>query len=151
LKEAGAKGSVVQLGIDVPTETITLLRTEQGVDADEVTKGIPGDRPSYTLYGTGKGALFIYVCPLLSKVKERMVYAGTRRGAVHIAKGEGVDVLKTLEAGDPEDLGSGRIKEEVAALAGAGEDGDESAPGSGTATPTPRAGGFARPKRPGKR
>jgi twinfilin-like protein len=151
LRNAAVKGSVVQLGIEIATETVTLLKAEENVDADAVMKGISIDRPSYTLYGTGKGVLFIYVCPGSSKVKERMVYASSRRSVQYIAKEEGVDVLKTLEAGDPEDLDGGRIRDEVNALGA--EDGDESAPASGTATPTTAAGrgGFARPKRPGKR
>lgn len=153
LRTSSGSGSVVQLGIDISTETVTLLASETNVKTDAVPPLIPSNRPSYTFYtvphGPGvSGAIFIYVCPGNSKVKERMVYASSRRGVLHIAEGEGVKILKTLEAGEPDDL-KGRLEDEVRALAGPTEgNGDESAPGSGTGTPRP---GFARPKRPGKR
>ncbi|KAK5558595.1 Twinfilin-1 [Exophiala xenobiotica] len=150
----GASGLVVQMGIEVSSETLTLLGRREGVSVGDVAGMIPGDRPSYTFYSVGSGVVFLYVCPLSSKVKERMVYAGSRRGLLHIAEGEGVKVLKRLEAGDP-DEGSARLEEEVrelvkesGAAGGDAAEGEDSAPGSGTATPR---GGFARPKRPGRR
>ncbi|KAK4941160.1 Twinfilin-1 [Elasticomyces elasticus] len=147
-------GTVVQLGIEISTETLTLSDSKTGVSAGAVVGLIPSDRPSYTFYSVENGALFLYVCPGTSKVKERMVYASSRRGLLHVAETEGVKVLKRLEAGGPDELGGERIEEEVKSLSDAGGvgaegDGDaESAPGSGTATPR---GGFARPKRPGGR
>ncbi|KAI1623647.1 PTK9 protein tyrosine kinase 9 [Exophiala viscosa] len=153
LASAGA-GTVVQLGIEISTETLTLSDSKAGVSAGAVVGLIPSDRPSYTFYSVENGAVFIYVCPGTSKVKERMVYASSRRGLLHVAEMEGVKVLKRLEAGGPDELGGGRIEDEVKSLAGDGGlgaegDGDaESAPASGTATPR---GAFARPKRPGRR
>lgn len=149
----GAEGLTVQLGIEVASETTTLIARHDGVSVAQVVGLIPTDRPSYTFYSVSGGAVFIYVCPGVSRVKERMVYASSRRGLLHTAEGEGVKVLKRLEAGDPDEL-DGRLEEEVRGLsvgAGDGDDGDvaTSAPGSGTATP--RGGGFARPKRPGRR
>lgn len=156
LAQLNAGGAVVQLGIDVATETITLLSSKADVAPGAVVGLIPADRPSYTFYRSSAevpGCLFIYVCPGSSKIKERMVYASSRLGVVKLASGEGVEVVRKLEAGDPEDLQGGRLEDEVKSLvaaAGASGDGngDDSAPGSGTATPR---GGFARPKRPGKR
>ena len=156
-QEAGDAGVLVQFGIDIANETITQVGSPQsGVAAAAVHSRIPGDRPSYNLFVPGgvRGALFIYVCPGTSKVKERMLYASSGRYFVHLAKTEfGVDVVKRLEASEPEDLDGERIPEEIAALNGGavgGGDGVDGAPaGSGTATP--RGGGFARPKRPGKR
>lgn len=150
---AGASGLVVQMGIEVSSETLTLLGRQEGVSVGDVAGMIPGHRPSYTFYSVGSGVVFIYVCPGSSKVKERMVYASSRRGLLHIAEGEGVKVLKRLEAGDPDEV-SARLEEEVRDLVresagGDAAEGEESAPGSGTATPS--RGGFARPKRPGKR
>ncbi|KAG9793208.1 hypothetical protein ABEF93_004693 [Exophiala dermatitidis] len=157
-------GSLVQLGIDISSETITLLASKSDVEPAKVHTLIPADRPSYTLYAVphtqsqtqsqshSHGVIFIYVCPGTSRVKERMVYASSRRSVLYLAEAEGVKILKTLEAGEPDDL-SGRVEEEVKALLGSAEgeggNGDaSSAPGSGTGTPRP---GFARPKRPGKR
>lgn len=151
----GTEGLTVQLGIEVASETTTLIASHDNVSVAQVIGLIPTDRPSYTFYSVPGGAVFIYVCPGVSKVKERMIYASSRRGLLHIAEGEGVKVLKRLEAGDPDEL-EGRLEEEVRGLStvGAGEGGDDDgaaapAPGSGTATP--RGGGFARPKRPGRR
>jgi len=157
---SGGGGLLLQFGIDVPSETLILLSSKSDVNPDAVTGHIPSDRPSYTFYSVSStvatpGAIFIYVCPGTSKVKERMVHASSRLGVVKIAKGQGIEVLKTLEAGEPDELKE-RIGEEVRELnvaagglaGGLGDDGEDSAPGSGTATPR---GGFARPKRPGKR
>jgi twinfilin-like protein len=150
----GASGLVVQMGIEVSSETLILLGKREGVSVGDVARMIPGDRPSYTFYSVGSGVVFLYVCPGSSKVKERMVYASSRRGLLHIAEGEGVKVLKRLEAGDPDEV-SARLEEEVrelvkesGAVGGDAAEGEDSAPGSGTATPR---GGFARPKRPGRR
>lgn len=155
---SASSGTVVQLGIEISSETLTLSQSKTGVDIDGVVGLIPSDKPSYTFYAVETGAIFIYVCPGTSKVKERMVYASSRRGLVHLAETQGVKVLKRLEAGGPDELAGGRIAEEVKSLkADAAQDGGEegdadaqqsSAPGSGTATPR---GGFARPKRPGRR
>ncbi|EXJ95508.1 hypothetical protein A1O1_00630 [Capronia coronata CBS 617.96] len=160
LQEAGGSSSLVQLGIDIATETVTLLSTKAGVAPDAVPGLIPAGQPSYSFYSVprsheagnpGPGAIFIYVCPGTSKVKERMVYASSRRGVLQIADEEGVKVLKTLEAGEPDDL-VGRLDDEVKALAGPSEDaeadGKDAAPAS---TAGPARTGFARPKRPGKR
>lgn len=158
-------GMLVQFGIEIATETLTLLSSKPDVAADAVVRSIPADQPSYSFYTVaaasstagGVGTIFIYACPGASKVKERMIYASSRRGVLHVAEGEGVKVLRRLEAGDPDELGVGRVEDEVKSLTGASggaggvrADGvdDDSAPGSGTATPR---GGFARPKRPGKR
>ncbi|KAK5048255.1 hypothetical protein LTR84_005925 [Exophiala bonariae] len=154
----GGAGVLVQFGIDIPNETFTLVNApQQGVAPADVHRNIPADRPTYSVYAPGResginGVLFIYVCPGTSKVKERMVYASSGRFFVTYAKAEfGITVLKRLEASEPEDLDGARIPEEIAALSPpvAGDGGADSAPGSGTATP--RGGGFARPKRPGKR
>lgn len=154
-------GLVAQFGIDIANETFTQTSSPRsGVSPADVHRHIPADRPSYTIYAPGSrdshgppGVLFIYVCPGTSKVKERMVYASSGRFFVTYAQAEfGFKVLKRLEASEPDDLDGSRIPDEIAALnpAAAGvEGGVDSAPGSGTATP--RGGGFARPKRPGKR
>jgi len=121
-----------------------------------VASNVPTDRPSYTLYNAPgvPGSIFIYVCPGASKIKDRMIHASSRLGMTKVAGWEGVEIVKRLEAGDPEELGAERLEEEVKALiAAAGVTGDVAGGGGdeeGSGTATPR-GGFARPKRPGKR
>ncbi|KPI39429.1 Twinfilin [Cyphellophora attinorum] len=145
LASTTGEGAVVQLGIDISTETLTLLsHRDSGVQPTNLASSIPSDRPSYTFYrhpSAPTTALFVYVCPGTSKVKERMVYASSRSGVLEAAKSEGVEVSKRLEAGDPEEITAQRLDEEVAAAGGGNAE-------SGTSTPR---GGFSRPKRPGKR
>ena len=140
----GSGGAAVQLGIDIATETLTLLsQRENGVQPGALAKSIPTDRPSYTFYrhpAAPDTALFVYVCPGTSKVKERMVYASSRSGVLEAAKSEGVEISKRLEAGVPDEITEQRLNEEVSAAGGEAE--------SGTSTPR---GGFSRPKRPGRR
>ncbi|KAJ9607267.1 Twinfilin-1 [Cladophialophora chaetospira] len=155
---AASEGRLAIFSIDIPTEEIQVISTASDVQPANVADSLLQDRPSYTLYNAPgvPGTIFIYVCPGSSKIKERMIHASSRLGMTKLAGWEGVEIVKRLEAGDPEELGGGRLEEEVRALSaaagvtggvvGGGEDG--SAPGSGTGTPR---GGFARPKRPGKR
>lgn len=136
------EGVLIQLGIELGTETLTLLGSSVGVAPEEFLSGIPGDRPSYAFYrypGTPE-TVFLYTCPGGSKVKERMVYASTRSSVLSIAKDEGVDVSKRLEQGDAGEITADRLGEEVGVGGGAKEE---------AAVPSSR--GFARPKRPGKR
>jgi twinfilin len=56
--------------------------------------------------------IFVYTCPTASKIKERMIYAATRRFAVRVAETEaGLKVEKALEMSDPEELTENSIKE----------------------------------------
>ena len=137
----GGEGKLVMLGIDVSSETLQLLKCEE-VTPEEVRRTIPSDSPSYSFYRHPQAAqedpaLFIYVCPGSSKVKERMLYASSRNGVLEIAKGEGVVVGTRLEAGDPEEVGVQRLAEEVGSKEG--DDGGQAKQA------------FARPKRPGRR
>lgn len=134
------EGVLVQLGIEIGSETLQLLSSSTGVAPGEFLSGIPGDRPSYAFYrypGTPE-TVFVYTCPGASKVKERMVYASTRSSVLHVAGEEGVDVTKRLEQGDVGEITETRLQEEV----GVGGAKTEAAVSSK---------GFARPKRPGKR
>ena len=71
-----------------------------------------------------------------------MLYASSRNGALLIAKAEGVEVSKRIEAGAPDELDEHRLSGEIKSS----ETEDSSGPSAGTARQ-----GFARPKRPGKR
>jgi twinfilin len=151
---ASTAGKMACYSIDLSTEEIQLVLTKSDVQPSSVAGNIPTERPSYTLYNAPDvpGTIFIYVCPGSSKIKDRMIHASSRLGMTKIAGWDGVEIVKRLEAGDPEELGGGRLEEEIKALVAAagvtgGIDGGNEE-GSGTATPR---GGFARPKRPGKR
>ena len=137
----GGEGTLVMLGIDVQSETLQLIKSEE-VMPENLSKTMPADRPSYSFYRHPQAAaedpvLFIYVCPGTSKVKERMLYASSRNGVLEIAKAEGVIVGKRLEAGDPSEVGVQRLEEEAGVKAV-----DDSAQSKQA---------FSRPKRPGRR
>jgi twinfilin len=108
------------------------------VDPSDLASRIPSDKPSYTFYHYPSTSLivFIYTCPGVSKVKERMVYASSKRSVLEVARLEGVEVAKSLEASGPEEVTASMLRDEVQ-------------PKSDGATAGKQ--GFARPKRPGKR
>lgn len=131
---------MVQLGIDVATETLELVH--EGIDAQPngVVSGIPRNRPSYTFYKypDTEEVVFIYTCPMASKVKERMIYASARLSVLKLAESEGLRVTKRLEQGDAGEITEERLAQEC------GQSGDIQAPKTG-------GNSFSRPKRPGKR
>lgn len=134
------EAALVQLGIEIASETLELQRSSAGITPDEFLGSIPTDRPSYTFYahpGTSE-VVFLYTCPGGSKVKERMLYASARSSVLHVAQEQGVNVTKRLEQGDVGEISEQRLSEEVG-IGGAKEE----------TVATSR--GFARPKRPGKR
>ena len=151
LNEDGCKGTLVQLKYALPDETIQLDSSIDDVSPEDVGKTISSTEPRYSFYShqtatsadgaPGPVILFIYTCPSSSKVKERMVYSTGKSFTRIVAERDaGIAVTKSLEASEPEEL-------TVDVLGG----------GSGQSQDTPRestpvgGGGFARPKRPGKR
>lgn len=130
-------GDVVQLGVE--SEALVLRSTAKDVQPGGLGKQISDTEPTYTFYRYpgSSGVLFIYTCPSGSKIKDRMVYASSRAFVPLIAKDLGVDVVKRLEFGTPEEVTADALKEVV----------EPKSEESGGKT----GGGFARPKRPGKR
>ncbi len=140
LSSLAQEGAFVQLGIQVSSETLELLRTETGVEPVAFLEAVPTDRPSYSFFhypGTEE-TIFLYTCPGASKVKERMVYASARASVLQLAKNEGVNVTKRLEQGDAGEVSEQRLADEVGL--------SSSAPEATTTKP-----GFSKPKRPGRR
>ncbi|KAK2753246.1 Twinfilin-1 [Arachnomyces sp. PD_36] len=123
---------LVQLGIDIPTETIVLIASQSNVSLDSVSSHISDSVPRYTFYRPDSSSLiFAYSCPPTSSIKERMLYASCRRNIVVLAEGEGLEVSRKIEASSPE---------EVAEHLQDGNEPEAEAPKRG----------FARPKRPGR-
>ncbi|RMD40720.1 hypothetical protein DV735_g4413, partial [Chaetothyriales sp. CBS 134920] len=112
-----AAGELVQLGLDLATETLVLLLRAPLAPA-QVQANVPTDRPSYNFYwhpeAEAGALLFIYVCPGVSKVRERMMYASSRNGVIETAKAEGLAIAKRLEL-DADDLTPDRLAEEAGA------------------------------------
>ncbi|OKP11949.1 Twinfilin [Penicillium subrubescens] len=134
LKELG-DGGLVQLTVDIPTETITLADNQSGVQPDSVATHISSTSPRYSFYHYPGSdvVVFIYTCPTGSSIRERMLHASSRRNAITVAEGEGLKINKKIEASGPDEITRDRLKEEV-----------HPAQDSGPAR------GFARPRRPGR-
>ncbi|KAJ5894735.1 hypothetical protein N7495_006426 [Penicillium taxi] len=129
------EGGLVQLTVDIPTETITLADSKSGVDAGDVASHISSTSPRYSFYHyPGSDAVvFVYTCPTGSSIKERMLHASSRRNAIAIAEQEGLQNLKKIEASSPDEITGERLQEEV-----------EPPQNQGAGR------GFARPRRPGR-
>lgn len=152
LKEEGCKGTLVQLKYALPDETLQLESSTDGVEPANVAASISSSEPRYSFYshpaasGSTPMTLFIYTCPSGSKIKERMVYSTGKSWTRIVAERDaGIEVTKSLEATEPAELTADVLNDGV----GAGTVSEES---SRSATPSASAGGgFARPKRPGRR
>ena len=148
LNEEGCKGTLVQLKYILPDETLQLDSSTDNVDPSNLVNAITSAEPRYSFYsdpsasGSEPSIIFIYTCPSNSKIKERMIYSTgkswTRTAAERDA---GITVAKSLEATEPSEL-------TVDALGGGAEQAEQDRSGAGTPV---AAGGFARPKRPGRR
>ncbi|WEW61170.1 Twinfilin-1 [Emydomyces testavorans] len=81
-------------GIDIPTETLTLVSTESNVAPGSLSSLIPDSKPQYTFYRypNSSALVFIYTCPPTSAIKERMLYASCRRGILSVAAAQGLTV-----------------------------------------------------------
>ncbi|GIJ89371.1 twinfilin-1 [Aspergillus pseudoviridinutans] len=128
-------GGLVQLAIDIPSETFKLAAAESGIDANSVQTHISSSSPRYTFYHYPETdtVFFIYTCPSGSSIKERMLYASSRTYALRVADEQGLKISKKIEASSPDEISGDRLQEEV--------------------QPQQNDGlrrGFARPKRPGR-
>ncbi|KAF2229024.1 actin depolymerizing protein [Viridothelium virens] len=141
LGEGGGEGGLVQLKIDVASETIDLVSTSSATP-HSLASAISSSEPRYSFYrysetssesGSDQPVVFIYTCPSESKIKERMLYASSRASIIAIAASEaGIEVSKKLEATNPDEITAQTLH-------------DEFNPKS------EQKSGFARPKRPGRR
>ncbi|EEP80042.1 conserved hypothetical protein [Uncinocarpus reesii 1704] len=129
------EGMATLLGIDIPTETLTLRSIESNVAPASLSGLMPNSTPQYTFYRYPKTSalVFVYTCPSSSAIKERMLYASWRRGTLSMAAGLGLTVSHKIEASSPEDITEKRLQEEIDPPRNEG----------------PQR-GFARPRRPGR-
>ncbi|GIZ45440.1 hypothetical protein CKM354_000860600 [Cercospora kikuchii] len=148
LNEEGCRGTLVQLKYQLPDETLTLDSSNDNVEPSQVAGLLSANEPRYSFYShpstqaaDGKPTiLFVYTCPTASKIKERMVYSTGKSWTRTVAERDaGITVTKSLEATEPSELTADLFGEA------------ESAGQDGSSAETPKAGGFARPKRPGRR
>lgn len=147
LKGAG----LVMLKYELPDETLRLDGVKEGVQAGEVASTISAVEPRYAFYALdepsdgGQGSIvYIYTCPSSSKIKERMVYSTGKSWTRIVAERDaGLTIAKSVEATEPSELTEDMFR--TASGTGTPQEGQDSG------RSTPAAGGFARPKRPGRR
>jgi twinfilin-like protein len=99
-------GGLVMLKIDT-SESIVLAEApvSSGVSAADLAQRISNTEPRYSIYkysytaasGPETASIFIYTCPTAAKVKDRMVYASSRRSAEVLAEqGAGLKLDKKV-------------------------------------------------------
>lgn len=138
LKTLGEGGSdnLVQLRMDVPTETLQLVSTSTA-DPSTLSSSIDSREPRFSFYrhtDPESSIVFISTCPSGAKIKERMLYAASRTNVVSLAQNEGgLKVAKRIEATNPDEVTGQVILDEFRT-----EEKEEKK-------------GFAKPKRPGRR
>jgi len=137
-------GDMVIMKID-ESETIGLEDTSrpviEGVTPSDLAKHLNANEPRYSYYkhsyaapeGQQSAVIFIYTCPTPTKVRQRMIYASSRRSAEVLAEQEArVPLAKKIEATDPNEITAEMIEAEFAPK-------------------QEQKSGFAKPKRPGRR
>ncbi|CCE61412.1 hypothetical protein TPHA_0A03350 [Tetrapisispora phaffii CBS 4417] len=103
IKDLLSKDNVISFKIDTINENVEILNTLSIEKPEELVLTV--DHPSYTLYKNGDLIYFIYCCPSGSKVKDRMLYASNRLGFInYLNSTEKIELVKTIEIGEPEEL-----------------------------------------------
>ncbi|KIW02113.1 uncharacterized protein PV09_06604 [Verruconis gallopava] len=132
---------LVMLKIDDNESIVLAEPPSSGVSTSDLASHISATEPRYSIYkhsysgasGQETAAIFIYTCPTATKVKQRMLYASSRRSAEVLAEQEaGLKLDKKIEASDPNDITAQSIDDEFVVK-------------------QEQKTQFAKPKRPGRR
>jgi twinfilin-like protein len=138
LADPNNANNLVQLRMDVPTETLQLVSTGSA-NPSTLSSEIPNTEPRYAFYrhdDPDSSVVFISTCPSGSKIKERMLYAASRTNVIKLAQTEGgLSVKHRIEATNPDEVTEAVVRAEFEQQADKVEEKK----------------GFARPKRPGRR
>jgi twinfilin-like protein len=93
-------GGLVTLKIDEAEKIVLAGNPEVGYAPGDVGGRIATDGPRYTIYHMQEpadaGVVFIYTCPTVTKVRDRMIYASTRRSAEAVASDAGLVLAKKV-------------------------------------------------------
>ncbi|KAJ2330674.1 hypothetical protein GGH91_006607 [Coemansia sp. RSA 2671] len=104
-------------------------------------RAVAQDSPCYAFYWyEGSTSLFVYSCPSVSNVRQRMVYSSFKYGFLVTVKQMGVNVHVKMEVDSIDELSAAAIAEEIQAKAA------EEAPRAAPATQAK----FKRPAPPGR-
>ncbi|CAI6337372.1 unnamed protein product [Periconia digitata] len=136
LGEGGGE-NLVQLRMDVATETLQLAGTSSVSALSSLASAIDAKEPRFSFYrhtDPEASVVFISTCPSGAKIKERMLYAASRGNVIALAQKEaGLKVAKRIEATNPDEVTEQVVLDEFKT-----EEKEEKK-------------GFAKPKRPGRR
>lgn len=110
----------VQLSIDIDKELIELQHSKD-VDASQLSSLTPADTPRYHFFrykhsfedNTIEPIIFVYSCPMRSKVKERMLYSSSKVSVLAVAEEIGLVVEKSSEVSDSIEFTESLIHEEL--------------------------------------
>ncbi|RKP10260.1 hypothetical protein THASP1DRAFT_34169 [Thamnocephalis sphaerospora] len=147
---ADRESNLVVLRLDTNGETVEFDKSAT-VSADDLAANLAEDVPRFIFYAhtyevdTGKqetGIVFIYVCPLKTKVRERMLYSSCRSAVLQAAQDAGVAVAKKMETNDVRELTHAELDEHFEAERNVSR---PATPASGL-----RGGAFKRPVAPGR-
>lgn len=110
----------LQLSIDIEKEMIELQHSSN-LDATQIAGLTPADTPRFHFFryrhsfedNTIEPIIFVYSCPMKSKVKERMLYSSSKISVVSMAEEVGLTVDKSSEVSDAIEFTEGFIHEEL--------------------------------------
>jgi twinfilin len=135
------EGDLVMLMIDQHEKIVLAGQNAvvRGVQASQLAHHLDKTEPRYSFYGYGHSGLdggwatvFIYTCPTVTKIRDRMIYASSRRSAEVLATEANITLAKKIEATDPEEISAATLETEFAPK-------------------QEQKQAFAKPKRPGRR
>lgn len=118
------KLGLVQLELDIPSETIVLADTKEDIAANDLSGRVPGDRGRYIFYlfkHTFEGdylesVVFVYSMPgYKCPIKERMLYSTCKGPLLDVATGSnvGLEIARKIETSDPSELNEEFLQDQL--------------------------------------
>ena len=107
-------------GINLEQEQIVLFNSSEQ-DASAIAALTPDNQPRYHFFryrhafedNTLEQVIFIYSCPMKSKVRERMLYSSCKAAVITVGQELGITADKVSEASDASELTESFVYEEL--------------------------------------
>lgn len=102
-----SESTLVAFGINDAQKKILLNLVKNSVTVNSLVSDLESatsQLPVYAIYSHKSGPVFIYACPLGSKVKDRMLYASFKLDLLNHLKKSGLEFTKSFEVGDVDEL-----------------------------------------------
>lgn len=108
---AGGRINFLQLLLNLDAEVIDVSEAAD-IDVGDLSAHVPTDEPRYMVFrythefegATVSPTLFVYSCPLSSKIKQRMMPSSCKMACIKQLEDLGISCEKRLEITDPDDL-----------------------------------------------